>query len=87
MSDMGELFAERRKAAQNKRAMNRENAQPLLKSAGIEFHNYGAGTHLGVFKGVDIVDYWPGTGLWAGRKEKIKGRGIESLIRYVKGED
>ena len=29
---------------------------------------------------------WPGTGKWIARDTKRKGRGVFSLLKYIKGE-
>ena len=85
MSDeMRDIFGAMRKSSQARRATNRENAQGILDGAGIRYMDYSQGKHLGVLKGVAIVDFWPGTGLWKHKGDQ--GRGIESLIAYVKGD-
>lgn len=84
MGDMGDLYSAYRKARQQKRASNRDHSITVLDSEGIkcEVKNYGA--HLIVRHGDVVIDYWPGTGLWIDRRDKLKRRGIKRLIVYVR---
>ena len=77
-----DIFGAMRKSSQARRAINRENARGILDGANIRYIDYSDGKHLGVLKGVAVIDFWPGTGLWKYKGDK--GRGIDSLIGYVR---
>lgn len=81
MGDMGEVFNAMRKAAQDKRAANREQSAKMLQDAGIPFDSHNHGAHL-IVDG--RYDFWPGTGLWIERSTKKDGRGVHSLMKHVK---
>jgi len=70
--------------SQKKRASNRKNSIELLIDAEIIFEVKNHGAHLIVEAKDHLVDLWPGTGRWIPRCRK-GGRGIKSLIKYVKG--
>lgn len=84
MSDMGEDFNFLKKLKQEKRSNNRESSAKLLADAGIKFEAMNIGAHLIVSAGIKTVDFWPGTGLWIVRGDKVRRRGVHSLIAYVK---
>lgn len=84
MGDMGELFSIYKNSRQNKRASNRTRATAVLDSEGIKYEAKNYGAHLIVRHGDVVVDYWPGTGLWIDRRDKLKRRGIRRLIVYVR---
>lgn len=81
MSDMGDDFKAMRLQSQKKRRRNNVSSTELLTRAGIEFVTYNLGEHLVV---LEIVDFWPSTGLWIFRESKKKGRGVFSLIKELK---
>lgn len=86
MGDMGDLYNAHRKARQDKRAANRENAAVMLLEAGISFQSKNMGAHLIVSHNGKVVDFWPGTGKWMVRvKEGIarRGFGVRSLMKEV----
>lgn len=88
MSEMGELWNYARSMRQEKRAANRESSADLLRQAGIPFQPRNAGAHLIVMpKAGELIDFWPGTGLWQQRGTTRKNRGVRSLIKHCnKGE-
>jgi hypothetical protein len=63
----------------------RERAPQLLNEAGIPYQSRNGGAHLMV--GTEVVDYWPGTGQWHDRRSGKKGRGINSLMAFMRGRD
>ena len=83
MSDMGDDFNALKKMKQEKRASNREDSATILSRAGVIFESKNIGAHLIVFAGKKTVDFWPGTGLWIPRGDKLRRRGVRELIKYV----
>lgn len=74
-------FDDRSKA---KRAANREYAPKRLDACKLTYSVHNDGAHLIVYGALDTYDFWPGTGLWRGRKAGGKfRRGIENLILEV----
>jgi hypothetical protein len=66
-------------------AAQRESATALLSQSGVEFSSHGAaGGRLIIRAGQTAIDFWPGTGRWTRRSDKLKGRGVESLLRLLK---
>ena len=90
MGDGGEFWKDVRpamkKASQNKRRANRRNGAETLRLNRIPFLKKNQGAHLIVYpEDVKLrVDYWPGTGLWRSWGGLTEGRGVESLLRYIK---
>lgn len=64
-----------------KRAYNREESPKRLNENGIKFESKHNGGFLYVYPG---IWFWPGTGLWRVPGSTISGRGVYSLIRYIK---
>ncbi len=87
MSDMGEAFEGWRAMKQEKRAKNRQTSREQLVSADVEFTESNLGAHLIVTRGKEVVDFWPGTGLWHVRHSSKKGRGVFGLIKFLKRAD
>jgi len=83
MGDMGDTFNSLKKMRQEKRADNRETSAAILSRAGIVFESKNLDAHLIVLAGAKTVDFWPGTGLWIVRGEKVKQRGVRKLVAYV----
>lgn len=77
MSD-SEMWRERKKDSQEKRATNRENSVQLLTEWGIAYEVKNGGAHLIVKHRGLVVDFWPGTGKWIVRGGG-SGRGIYNL--------
>jgi hypothetical protein len=85
--DYGEMWRDMRQERQHKRERNRENSTRLLKEAGIKFAIKNSGAHMvveGPFR--QMIDFWPGTGLWMVRGSVNKHRGVQKLIQYCKQE-
>jgi hypothetical protein len=82
--DMGAFWRDVKQARQEKRASNRDNAPEVLTQAGLKFEAKNGGAHL-IVTGLDrqVVDFWPGTGLWIARKTRREGRGVFNLIRAL----
>jgi len=80
-SDIGELYAAKRERSRVRRASHREASPKMLEDAGIVFESKNFGAHIIVYCGDQIIDFWPGTGKWIGRKSG-KGRGVRKLIRF-----
>ncbi len=83
MSEMSEVFGSIRAESQQKRADNREASASLLTRAGAVFESKNAGAHLVVLSGPNVVDFWPGTGLWIVRGAQAKLRGVRKLIAFI----
>lgn len=78
----GEYWRYVRELRRKKRASNRKNSSTLLVEAGIRFTTVNVGEHL-IVEGPDChIDFWPGSGKWAGRNG-IKGLGVFSLIAHI----
>lgn len=85
MSEMGEVWNDVRAMRQEKRAANREASADLLLQAGIPHQSSNGGAHLIVCPAVgQLIDFWPGTGLWIQRGNPKKHRGVQSLIKHCK---
>lgn len=84
MSEMVEIMRSMKKDSQERRANNRASSTDLLRADGVEFEERNAGAHLIVPAGRDIVDFWPGTGLWIVRGSPVQHRGVHHLLRYIK---
>jgi len=90
MGDEGEFWKDVRPAmkemSRNQRKRNRKNGESVLFMAQVPFLKKNHGAHLIVFPDdpAKRIDYWPGTGLWRSWGGLTEGRGIESLMRYLK---
>ena len=89
---MGDDFRALRAESQERRARNRESGAKALAEAGFPFESKNSGAHLIIKKTltkcwdlVVTVDYWPGTGRWMARGVSNNGRGIFSLLKYLRG--
>lgn len=82
--DMGSLYREWKEAKQEKRALNRKRSKDLLVERGIRLDEHAGGVHLVVhhIDGVQVYDFWPGTGLWKLRGSNQRGRGVFNLLRH-----
>jgi hypothetical protein len=85
--DDGEMWRAIREQSQQKRASNREQSAQLLAAAGLGFVSRNGGAHL-IVEGErgEIFDFWPGTGLWMSRADKVKRRGVQRLIKRAKAQ-
>lgn len=90
MGNEGEFWKdvrpELKKRSRITRGKNRKQGAQALKVNRIPFLNKNDGAHLIVYpEHVQArVDYWPGTGLWRSYGGLTEGRGIDSLLRYLK---
>ncbi len=64
-----------------KTSRNRTYCRGKLTDRGIPFTAHNKNAHLVVTGSMEIIDYWPGTGLFKGRQTGVKGRGISNLIK------
>lgn len=84
MGDMGDDFNAMKAAKKEKRADNREHSAGLLKQAGVEFESRNLAAHLIVKAGAQVIDFWPGTGLWIVRGQATqRRRGVRHLLAHV----
>lgn len=84
MSELGELFHEKRIESQLRRKHNRTFSAELLTANSIAYYTNNAGVHL-IVHHVPMIDFWPGTGKWLVRGAgNPKGRGVRSLINFLK---
>lgn len=84
MSEIGEMWAERKAGQQLKRAKNAVSSAEMLEEASIPFKSYNCGVHLVLDCGAaGIVDFWPSTGLFRPRNGG-EGRGVKNLIKVWK---
>lgn len=68
-----------------RRARHRQSSPEMLRVAGIAFEAKNAGAHLIVSHNGQIVDFWPGTGLWRTRPhDKREHRGVRGLIAHLR---
>jgi hypothetical protein len=79
---LSETYEAMRKESRQRRARNRDRAVVALAEASVPFDTRNNGAHL-IVRG--RLDYWPGTGKWSDRETPNNGRGIASLLAYVKG--
>jgi len=90
MGDMGDIFKEHREYSKSKRAFNRKQSPLALCENHIQYTSHNNGAHLRIFQvgsaEIPAVDFWPGTGKWIDSAGKKSGRGVMSLIKYLKKE-
>lgn len=68
-----------------KTAANRANSPEVLTTFGFSFDAKNNGAHLVVQTSEGVVDFWPGTGLFAPRWDVVRsGRGVFALCRQFK---
>lgn len=82
--NIGSLYREWHEAKKEKRARNRKDSKDLLIERGIRLDEHAGGVHLVVHHvdGVQVYDFWPGTGLWKLRGSNQRGRGVFNLLRH-----
>lgn len=78
MGDMAEVFNFMKKAAKEKRELNRLQSPAVLKRYGVAYSERNGGAHLICQYGPRMADFWPGTGRWQLRNGK-SGRGVFKL--------
>ena len=79
-------WKEHRLEQQEKRRQNRIQSAKMLREAGIDFESNNAGAHLVIRSGKEIINFWPGTGLWVVQWTLKQRRGVHNLINYLKGD-
>lgn len=85
MSELGDTFRAMRDDSKARRARNRAYGAAGLLAAGVRFSTRNQGDHLMIEEpGRRRIDYWPGTGLWKEASGRHSGRGINSLLKYLK---
>lgn len=83
MSEVGEVWSEHKKIQQKKKVSNQELSTAVLKRKRIPFVSYNHGNHLFVD---GKYDFWPSTGKFIDRRNKLEGRGVFSLIQELANE-
>ena len=63
-----------------RRGENRIRGSERLTEYGISFESKNNGAHLIV---ENLIDYWPGTGLFIARKSKTRGRGMHNMLKTL----
>ena len=71
------------KEARAQRARNRAEARAKLIELGVEFHEQGSGLHYVIHHNGKIVDYWPGTHVFADRRDGKHRHGLAELLKHV----
>lgn len=84
MSEMADDFNAWNKLKQAKRASNREQSAELLRAEGLSFVERNAGAHITVFARGQIIDFWPGTGLWIVQGSTQRNRGVRNLLKFAR---
>lgn len=79
-----EIFNAMKEYKKQKSIKNRSLAQEILESAGINFEIKNNGLHYIITTDTDIIDFWPGTEKFIPRITKQSGKGIYTLIKYIK---
>ena len=75
-------YEQRRLWSMAKRAHNRENSPKVLDEHGISYEAKSGGIHLIVTGNTCLIDFWPGTGRWIARNEKV-GYGVWRLVAAI----
>jgi hypothetical protein len=77
---IGDTFAGQRIDKARLSAKRRAIAVAILEREKICFESYANGKRLFVLY---AIDFWPGSELWVDRNGGNRGRGIDSLLRYI----
>lgn len=83
MGDVGDDFRAMREAKKAARAKRKREGTDWLKQLGVAFQSRNLGNHLIVEGPGELVDYWPATGRWIGRKSRRNGHGEASLLDHL----
>lgn len=83
MSDTMDDYKALNDMRDEERRLRREAAPAKLDEAGLGFSEHNGGAHLIVYGKRDTADFWPGTSRWFLRIAKVKGFGIDKLIRVL----
>ena len=82
---MASFKPELRHLSMTKRAKNRKRGKSELFMVGLPFESKNGGAHLIINPGKpDLVDFWPGTGLWKETGGEATGRGLDSLFAHLR---
>jgi hypothetical protein len=85
-SELGDTYKEHRELSKTKREANRKFSPRLLDEMGVKYTTKNNGAHLIVWRpDAEAIDFWPGTGKWIERPNKKSGRGVRSLLAFIKG--
>lgn len=85
--NMGDFWRDIKAHSKKKRSDNRASSKDLLKQRGVKFVSKNLGAHLIVYKHDEIINFWPGTGLWMVQGSKKRHGGVFKLIAYVNGKE
>jgi len=74
-----------------RRQLNTVSSTQILINGGIVFEERNKGAHLIVstknslfpLHPLEIIDFWPSTGLWHTRTTKLQRRGVRPLLKYI----
>ena len=92
MGDQAEIWVGHRQRSAEKRASNRKTSAGVLRAQQIDFTSHNDGAHLVVADAHallghgHVIDFWPGTGLWKVRGSPREGRGVRTMIKFLKGK-
>lgn len=81
--DIGAMWREHKAERQIKRAKNRDDSLRILREARAVFEVKNGGAHVIVTAADQMIDFWPGTGLWIVRGKEKRRRGVASLLAFV----
>ena len=81
--DIGAMWREHKAERQLKRAKNRDESVRMLREAGVVFKSANDGVHIIVAHGDQLIDFWPGTGLWIVRGADKRRRGVAHLLKFL----
>lgn len=90
MNDMADVWVSHRQRSADKRASNRASSAGVLRARGVDYTSHNDGAHLVVADAHallghgHVIDFWPGTGLWKVRGSLLEGRGVRSLLKFLK---
>lgn len=85
MSDTIDDFRAINTASAIDRKLRREIAHKVLsEDKDIAFSSHNEGAHLIVVGRSNSVDFWPGTDKWHSRDKRIKGYGLDNMLKFVK---
>ena len=83
MSELSETFSEWREFKKNKKAMNKELSTKLLSDMDVKYESKNHGNHLIVHAPEGLIDFWPSTGLWTDRNNRIQRRGVFRMLKFM----
>lgn len=78
-----DLYRALNEQSKEKRANNRQASARLLNEYKIPYLSKNFGAHLVIECADQVIDFWPGTGLWTVRGDPKKRRGVLHLIKHV----